>query len=65
MKNYFLIFIILVAAVVDISGILDLLNSRRVDYVNTIFTLVLSLFVIGFAVYLLRKKDANQKKITR
>ncbi|QQS43891.1 hypothetical protein IPM65_07205 [Candidatus Roizmanbacteria bacterium] len=63
MKRFVLIAVIVMALVVDISGILDLANGRSVDYFNTVFTLVLSLFVIGFAVYLLRKKDSTKKII--
>ncbi len=61
MKRFVLFAVILMAVVVDISGILDLVNGRSVDYFNTIFTLVLSLFVIGFAIYLLRKKHIPKK----
>jgi len=64
MKRFVLLTVIFMSVVVDISGLLDLMNGRRVDYFNTIFTFALSLFVIGFAVYLLRKKNTS-KKITR
>ena len=64
MKRFVLFAVIIMAVVVDISGILDLVNGRSVDYFNTIFTLVLSFFVIGFAIYLLLKKN-SPKKLSR